>query len=344
VLQDFRFAPRPDDTDEVLLEKRVIFLVASSCVICGIVWTLMYAVLFGWGLIAFWPGLFVLVVGSAMAVAHAARNHHVAVYAQIICIMYLTAAIQWSIGSIFDSGIVILWSFIGPVAALIFFSPRASLGWFGLFLINIIVTVVFDEKISEWGPGTSPVVRRWFFLMNMGIGSAVVFAFAGFFMVSATRERNRAEGLLLNILPRQIAPRLKRGEKTIADQYDSASVLFADMVGSTPLFSGMSAHETVAWLNEVFTLFDRLIEKHDLEKIRLVAGVIGETKFQYDLWGDTVNTAARMESHGEVGRLQVSADTHALIKDTFVCVSRGVRAIKGKGEMETYFVEGKKGA
>jgi class 3 adenylate cyclase len=186
---------------------------------------------------------------------------------------------------------------------------------------------------------------------------------------------------------------LKAREGTIADNCDSASVLFADMVGSTQLFGKMSARDAVAWLNEAFTMFDRLIERHGLEKIRtigdnymvaagvptaradhanaltrlaldmvegletlpardgqrlrfrfgihsgpLIAGVIGETKFQYDLWGDTVNTAARMESHGEVGRVHISAATETLIRDEFDCERRGTLEVKGKGAMETWWV------
>jgi len=190
---------------------------------------------------------------------------------------------------------------------------------------------------------------------------------------------------------------LKAGEQTIAEQVDSASVLFADMVGSTPLFADLPPALVVDWLNDVFSMFDRLVEKHGLEKIGtsgdsymvvagvpvhranhaqacvdlafemidglsrvkprdgklmsfrfgihsgpLVAGVIGERKFKYDLWGDTVNTASRMESQGEAGRIHVSAATHRFILDDYECQSRGSIAIKGKGEMQTWFVTGKR--
>jgi guanylate cyclase len=172
-----------------------------------------------------------------------------------------------------------------------------------------------------------------------------------------------------------------------------ASVLFADIVGSTPMFKDLDPTEAVEMLNEVFTAFDRLAEKHGAEKIRtigdnymvatgvpearpdhaaalcrlaldmaavledlpernghklsfrlginsgpLVAGVIGETKFQYDLWGDTVNTAARMESTGEPGRVQISAATHALVEGALDCEPRGLIEVKGKGRMETWFL------
>jgi adenylate cyclase len=210
--------------------------------------------------------------------------------------------------------------------------------------------------------------------------------------------RRRADELLHNMLPAPVAARLKEKQQTIADAYDQVTVLFADMVGSTPLFAGLEPAEAVDWLNEVFLMFDQLVERYGLEKIRtigdnymvaagvplprpdhaqvmtafaldmlrglemiparrgrkmafrvginsgpVVAGVIGRAKYQYDLWGDTVNLASRMESQGQPGQVQVSAATYALIKDDFDCTGRGAIPIKGKGEMETWYVSGRKG-
>lgn len=199
----------------------------------------------------------------------------------------------------------------------------------------------------------------------------------------------------MNVLPKEIASVLKAGDRTIADYFDSASVLFADIVGSTPLFAEMGPKEIVDWLNEIFSMFDGLVEGYGLEKIRtigdnymvasgvpkprpdhadaisllaldmlrgleevpprngnkvnfriginsgpVVAGVIGKTKFHYDLWGDTVNTASRMESHGDPGRIQITGETYQLLKGKFVCEPRGSVLIKGKGEMATWFLLG----
>ncbi len=213
-------------------------------------------------------------------------------------------------------------------------------------------------------------------------------------MAELEEERSESERLLLNILPGAIAQRLKTEPGIIADRFDSASVLFADIVGFTPLSEVLSAEELVEWLNDVYSVFDTLAQEHDVEKIRtigdgymvaagvpfprddhaaalaglaldmkahfatlppvggrridfriginsgpVVGGVIGTHKFQYDIWGDTVNTAARMESHGVPGRIHISTATHELIHQDFVCAPRGTVAIKGKGEMETWFVE-----
>jgi class 3 adenylate cyclase len=217
----------------------------------------------------------------------------------------------------------------------------------------------------------------------------------GVLMNELDQERSESERLLLNILPAAIAERLKGDHGVIADHFESVSVLFADIVGFTPLMEMLSAQEMVEWLNEVYSEIDALVQDHGVEKIRtigdgymvasgvpfrradhaialtrlaldmeahfealppvrghqvgfrigissgpVVGGVIGTHKFQYDIWGDTVNTAARMESHGVPGRIHVSAATHEMIKGQFVCEPRGTIEVKGKGEMRTWFVEG----
>ena len=216
-------------------------------------------------------------------------------------------------------------------------------------------------------------------------------------MADLDAERAESERLLLNILPEPVAQRLKTEPGVIAERYEAASVLFADIVGFTPLSETLTAEEMVEWLNEVYSAFDGFVQRHGVEKIRtigdgymvaagvpfprddhaeaithlaldikayfeslspvhgheatfriginsgpVVGGVIGTHKFQYDLWGDAVNTAARMESHGVPGRIQVTAATHDLIEDRFRCESRGRIEIKGKGEMETWFVVGER--
>lgn len=210
-------------------------------------------------------------------------------------------------------------------------------------------------------------------------------------------ERERAEGLLLNILPPSIAKRLGHNQDTIADSFEEATVLFADIVNFTNLSSHISPTELVSMLNEIFSRFDRLLEQYDLEKIKtigdsymvvgglplirpdhaeaiaefaldmqqqiqefnvqrgqsfsmrigintgpVVAGVIGLKKFIYDLWGDTVNIASRMESHGIPGAIQVSSATYERLKDKYLFEERGTIDVKGKGEMTTYLLKSKK--
>ena len=389
------FAYDPDDTQEIRLDKVAIFLVAGSCCLAGIAWSLMYYLIFGFGLTAVLPILFIIIVGSSLLISHYTRNHYYAIYAEILCIIYITAFIQWSIGGVFDSGFVMVWSFIGPITALMFFSFRQSVVWYVLFVINLVITVAFNEFFASRGYDVTFRTQSFFFLMNLGTASLIVFVFAGYFVTNAIAERERANRLLLNVLPKKIAEILKIDGGTIADRFDSVSVLFADIVGSTPLFAELEPTEVVDWLNQVYSMFDQLVDKYGLEKIRtigdnymvaagvpapradhaqaicqlaldmvqrlveipsrqnkliqvriginsgpLVAGVIGKSKFHYDVWGDTVNIASRMESHGEVGKIQIAENTFDLVKDEFVCVPRGRVQIKGKGEMRTWYLAG----
>ncbi len=210
-------------------------------------------------------------------------------------------------------------------------------------------------------------------------------------------ERDKSETLLLNILPASIAERIKHGETTIAEHFDSVSVLFSDVVGFTKLSQRIAPQQLVALLDEVFSAFDAIAEQLHLEKIKtigdaymvvggvpepldasvqrmadmalamqsaidrindlrntelairigihsgeVVAGVIGKKKFAYDLWGDTVNTASRMESHGEAGKIHITETVYDILQHDFICEYRGLIDIKGKGLMKTWFVVQKK--
>lgn len=209
-------------------------------------------------------------------------------------------------------------------------------------------------------------------------------------------QKNREnEALLLNILPGEIADRLKHGESEIADNFADVTVLFADLVGFTALSATMSATEVVDMLNGLFSRFDQVASELGIEKIKtigdcymavcglptrrsdhaeamarmalrileetkkygrekglplqlriglnsgpVVAGVIGVSKFIYDLWGDTVNLASRMESTGVPGEIQVTRSVYEQLKDKFELKDRGIVQVKGKGGIETWLLHG----
>lgn len=209
-------------------------------------------------------------------------------------------------------------------------------------------------------------------------------------------EQEKSEKLLLNVLPKAIADQLKQTQGAIANQFDEATILFADIVGFTQLASTLSATAVVNLLNQLFSRFDMLADQYELEKIKtigdaymivgglplqqihhaeaiahialdmlreteqfsaeanhalkirigintgpVVAGVIGTKKFIYDLWGDAVNIASRMESSGIANSIQLTEATYQKIQHQFRCAPRGVIDIRGKGKMFTYFLLGR---
>ena len=211
------------------------------------------------------------------------------------------------------------------------------------------------------------------------------------------QQRLLSERLLLNVLPQLIAERLKRGEKTIADSFAEVTVLFADIVNFTPLSAQVPPKELVELLNNIFSAFDSLADRHKVEKIKtigdaymvvgglpkprvdhleaianmaldmqqeihqfftpdlqhitlrigihtgpVIAGIIGKRKSVYDLWGDTVNIASRMESQGEAGFIQVTQTVYDRLKENYHFKERGSIAVKGKGLMTTYWLLGRK--
>ncbi len=234
--------------------------------------------------------------------------------------------------------------------------------------------------------------------LNVVVGGAVVFTLLAVFARQRQDAQDRAETLLLNILPRSIADKLKAAPQTIADAFTSASILFADVVDFTPMAERVSPARVVEMLDRLFGHFDDLAERYHLEKIKtigdcymvaagiptpradharalallgldmleavreegavgslgfelriginsgpVVAGVIGRKRFLYDLWGDAVNTAGRMQTDGTPGRIQITRATYELLGDEFVCEPRGTVPVKGKGEMETWYLVGRRG-
>jgi adenylate cyclase len=210
-------------------------------------------------------------------------------------------------------------------------------------------------------------------------------------------EYERSEALLANILPASIADRLKDPARNIiADKYDDASVLFADIAGFTEQASDMEPDQLILFLDRLYGDFDALVDKHGLEKIKVsgdsymvvsgvpqpradhvealaalaldmaeaagllkdsrgdalplriglasgpvVAGVVGSRRFFYDVWGDAVNVASRMETTDSIGRIQVPEKVYRRLKDDFVLQERGLVEVKGKGVMRTWYLIGR---
>lgn len=270
-------------------------------------------------------------------------------------------------------------------------------------LANVIVVIVGVVCIYSLETGATYDVPKWLshiFLMNnfltLALAISMVVAMYDVAVEAAEKaqrhEFQRAEGLLLNILPARIAARLKAQEEPLADSLTSVTVLFSDIAGFTKISRGMSAEALVTLLNDLFIRFDALVEQHGAEKIKTigdgymvatgldgagnhaerminlaqdmhstfedfrqtqkldiglrtgvhsgaaVAGVIGKQKFAYDLWGDTVNVASRMESSGIADRIQMSSETYDLLPEHYLAESRGSIAIKGHAARKAYLL------
>jgi class 3 adenylate cyclase/lipopolysaccharide biosynthesis regulator YciM len=253
-----------------------------------------------------------------------------------------------------------------------------------------------DKELKEQEIKRQKMVRNSF----IG-GFAVVLIFAGVFLkqrMRISKEKKRSDELLLNILPGEVAEELKEKGSAEAKQINEVTVLFTDFKGFTQLSEKLSPKELVAEINECFSAFDHIMQKHNVEKIKtigdaymaagglptpnnthavdvvnaaleiqsfmqqlkeqkqaqqklyfeirigihtgpVVAGIVGVKKFAYDIWGDTVNTASRMESSGEVGKVNISETTFDIVKDHFSCEYRGEIEAKGKGKIKMYFVK-----
>jgi|SaaInlStandDraft_7_1057024.scaffolds.fasta_scaffold04685_3 PAS domain S-box-containing protein len=189
-----KFAYDPDDTDEVRLEKAAILLVSGSCVMAGCVWALMYFLVFGLGLTTTLPILFAAIVSSSLLVSHISKNIRYAIYSQIVCIIYITFFVQWSIGGVFESGFVLVWALCGPIVALIFLPIRQAVVWFGLYCVNILITFFFDNDFSSNGLDVSDATQHIFALSNILISSLVIFGFAGYFVNKAIAAERTLTG------------------------------------------------------------------------------------------------------------------------------------------------------
>jgi adenylate cyclase len=279
---------------------------------------------------------------------------------------------------------------------------RLALG----FAILGAVTVVILELQVPRNTGTQPDwAFRTGFVLNTVAAWVLVIATVWYALREISRaerameiEYQRSESLLANILPVTIAERLKQpGRDVIADKYQDAAILFADIAGYTKLASDISPTELVRFLDDLYTEFDALVDRHGLEKVKtsgdsymvvsgvpverpdhlaalarlaldmadtvsgltdsqgravplriglaagpVVAGVVGARKFFYDVWGDAVNVASRMESTDVEGRIQVPQDVYERLREHFTFDERGDVDVKGKGVMHTWYLVGRR--
>jgi adenylate cyclase len=387
-----RIGALPADPHDEALRKETLVLFASFTALVSFVWVGTYWAL-GLYTSAAIPFAYQVVCVANLVVFAKTKRYRFFRTSQLGLGLVLPFLLQLSLGGFLPSSGIVLWSFTAPLGALLFASRRDATRWFEAFLGVIGLSAVLEPFLT---PAEIPhwIVIAFFALNILGV-TGTSYLLLHHFVRERDRaaaviaaERERSERLLLNVLPEPIAERLKAGESPIADRASDVGVLFADIVGFTPMSKTMRPEELVHVLDGVFTLFDGLVADYGLEKIKtigdaymvasgllaegpshaedlaemalemqaaigrtppleirigmdigpVVAGVIGHQKFIYDLWGDTVNTAGRMESHGIPGSIQVTERAYLRLAPAFAFEERGMIDVKGKGPMRTYLL------
>jgi adenylate cyclase len=394
-----RVADAPGDSTELRLQKRVLVTVSAIVACIGAIWGFLYFAL-GETLAATIPWIFAGFVSVSLVLFAFTGRYRVFRFIQLALILILPFMLQLALGGFISGSAVIIWSLLAPLGALAMWGRREAVFWFVAYIALVLCVQLIQPTLATTNSLPSSIIAA-FFVANVLGASGVAFFALHYFVgqkdeaLSLLRtEQDKSERLLLNVLPKEIAAILKENDRTIANRHDEATVLFADVVGFTPMADRLSPEQVVSVLDDLFTFFDNLAFQYGLEKIRtmgdaymvaagapvprhdhadavarmalemlgyrpdggnlgaglsfrigissgpVVAGVIGKSKFQYDIWGDTVNTASRMQSHGVPGRIQVSSSTYALIHDSFTWEPSGTVEVKGKGPMEAWFLTG----
>jgi adenylate cyclase len=387
----------PDDSDEVLAQKATLTIAAITVTMLSTVWVGTYLAL-GLPLSATIPLAYQLITIASLLVFARSKGFRLFRFSQLALMLVLPFLLQWSLGGYAASSVVSLWALISAFGALLFYRASEAIPWFLAFVALTIVSGLIDPTLARHPAGLPSPVQTAFFVLNVSGVALTAYLLLQYSVRARDAALRRSDGLLLNVLPRSIAERLKRDPGVIAEHHDQVTVLFADVVDFTPFTERTSPARVVAVLDEVFSAFDGLAERHGLEKIKtigdaymvvaglpeprpddaaaaadmalemqseasrlgqaldldlsfrigidsgpVIAGVIGRRKFIYDLWGDTVNTASRMESHGLPGRIQVTEATYARLRDAYEFEDRGEVEVKGKGRLHTYLLVGRQG-
>ena len=330
------------------------------------------------------------------------RGAHLVAKIVIVAVMSTnTAYFAWMLGS---STPVHFWLIPGAVLGVLAFKPSEWMWALMLVGFSLLLFILFEFVYTDLGslvqnfndPEQKARAAQGSTLSAMLLTLIFVGMMHRRFARSEralSEEKARSESLLRAILPTEIANQLRDRGETKAERHEDVSILFADIVGFTPLAASMPPEEVVALLAEVFARFDALIETCGVEKIKtigdaymvaggvpqpndghphalarcalgmlkvvrsfslasgyslrlriglhrgpVVAGVIGTTKFAYDLWGESVNMASRLESSGEPGRIQVSEAFMTSMNNAFIFEERGEVELKGVGSVQTYWL------
>lgn len=265
-----KFAQRPDDTEEVTFIKQLILLVSLTCCFCGLLWSLLYFIVFGFGLTVILPLSFVVIVGSAILISHQLADHRPLVYTQLACITWISALLQWSIGSMDNSGLVIAWSFLGPLGAVIFLSFRQSLIWIVMFSVIVIISAAFEPTLLGHVLEVSKTEKTIFYIMNIGISSVIVFMASAWFVNTIKFERGRANNLLQKIkalfgqhVSTEVANELISSDNLILESKTyEVTIMFLDIRDFTVFADSKRPKEVAAFQNIILGEYINLVREN----------------------------------------------------------------------------------
>ena len=388
----------PHDDEDLAARKALLVLISVLILPVAALWGALYLAL--GSPVGVVPLVYFGILLGAIAVFSRTRDFAWLLRVGQVDILLAPTLSMIPLGGFLDSGGVGLWGILAPLGALVFSDVGPAARWYVAYVVVFLGSGIAGEVVGPiWTP-LPGLFTSTMLALNIAVGGAIVFTLLAVFagqrrdaLAALRQEQAKSENLLLNILPRSIADKLKAQTQPIADQFESASILFADVVDFTPWSERLAPAEVVGYLDHLFSHFDELAERYGVEKIKtigdcymvaagvptprpdharalalmaldmleamrsgdevghlglelriginsgpVVAGVIGRKRFLYDLWGDAVNTASRMESHGTRGRIQITRATHDLLADEFECEPRGPIAVKGKGEIEAWYL------
>ena len=386
------------DPDDVRVQKSTLTLAACTISLLSFVWVGTYLAL-DLPVSAAIPFTYQVISVASLAIFARTRDYPFLRFSQLGLMTLLPFLLQWSLGGYVASSAVSLWALVSAFGALFFYSARQAMPWFVAFIGLTVLSGVVDPFVARIATTVPGDIRIPFFVLNVCAVSVSTYLILQYSVRARDAALANSERLLLNVLPGPIAERLKRHEGVIAEAHDEVTVLFADVVDFTPFAERTAPERVVGVLDEIFSAFDRLAQRHGLEKIKtigdaymvvggvpepmadhveamaemaldmqaeigrlcesleldlairigmdcgpVIAGVIGRHKFIYDLWGDTVNTASRMESHGLPGSIQVTAAVHERLRGRYQFEERGEIEVKGKGRLRAYLLVGRRPA
>jgi len=309
----------PRDTADERFRKRLLVGVALIILPFGFVWGCLYWVV-GEHAVALTPWAYV--TGSTISLAVFARTPNFAFLrtAQLLLILVAPALGMVMLGGLHESSSVILWSLLAPLGAVAFDRPSRAWPWFAAFVATIVLALALSEVVRPNGADLPNGFVRTFDVLNIVVVSFVAMLLLVTFARGRDAAQERVEALLLNVLPAEIAQRLQSDPISIADHFDDASILFADVVDFTPLSSRLDAREVVGLLDRLFTSFDELVDRNEVEKIKTI--------------GDCYMAAAGVPRQ-RPDYAHVLAGLALEMREPI-----GLVDVKGKGEVETWRLVG----